>query len=101
MRFPGSRSDSCLRAAVAFGALFATAGAQALPQADALKKLSVEELMNIEVTSVSRRPERLAQAPSAIQVISGEEIRIRHLELPGESPLLRLRRSQDERFFGR
>jgi len=37
----------------------------------------------------------------AISVRKGEEIRIRHLELPGDSPLLRLRRSQDERFFGR
>jgi predicted homoserine dehydrogenase-like protein len=34
-------------------------------------------------------------------VRKGEEIRIGHLELPGDSPLLRLRRSQDERFFRR
>lgn len=31
--------------------------------------------MDIEVTSVSRRPEKLAEAASAIQVITGEEIR--------------------------
>lgn len=42
---------------------------------DELKRLSVEELLDVEVTSVSRRPERLAQAASAIQVISQEEIR--------------------------
>jgi iron complex outermembrane receptor protein len=41
----------------------------------ALKKLSVEELMNVEVTSVSRRPERLSQTGSAIQVITQEDIR--------------------------
>lgn len=40
-----------------------------------LKKLSLEELMNVEVTSVSRRPEKLNEAASAIQVISQEDIR--------------------------
>ena len=50
--------------------------AQDLPSSPgALKKLSVEELMNIEVTSVSRRPERLSDAASAIQVITAEDIR--------------------------
>ena len=43
--------------------------------AAALKKLSIEQLMNLEVTSVSRRPERLAQAASAIQVITQQDIR--------------------------
>ena len=41
----------------------------------ALKQLSLEQLMNIEVTSVSRRPERLSETASAIQVITGEDIR--------------------------
>src|SRR5437773_1477556 len=41
-----------------------------------LKKLSLEELMNLElVTTVSRRPEKLTEAASAIQVITQEEIR--------------------------
>jgi predicted homoserine dehydrogenase-like protein len=35
----------------------------------------------------------------AISVRKGEEIRVGHLELPVDSPLLRLRRSQDKRFF--
>lgn len=39
------------------------------------KKLSVKELMNIEVTSVSRRPEKLAETASAIQVITRDDIR--------------------------
>ena len=39
-----------------------------------LKKLSVEELMDLEVTSVSKRPERLASTGSAIQVITHDEI---------------------------
>src|SRR6266576_3499226 len=41
----------------------------------ALKKRSLEQLMNLEVTSVSKRPEKLSQAASAIQVITQEEIR--------------------------
>ncbi|HZV68933.1 MAG TPA: TonB-dependent receptor [Saprospiraceae bacterium] len=40
-----------------------------------LKKLSMEELMNIEVTSVSKHPENLQDAASAIQVISALDIR--------------------------
>jgi len=40
-----------------------------------LKKLSLEELMNIEVTSVSKRPEKLTEVASAIQVITAEDIR--------------------------
>src|SRR5437867_4889735 len=39
-----------------------------------LKKLSLEELLNIEVTSVSRRPEKLSETASAIQVITQEDI---------------------------
>jgi len=39
-----------------------------------LKKLSVEELMDVEVTSVSRRPEKLSETASAIQVITGQDI---------------------------
>jgi len=35
----------------------------------------MEELMNVEVTLVSKRPERLADAASAIQVITQEDIR--------------------------
>ncbi|MBL7700456.1 MAG: TonB-dependent receptor [Chitinophagaceae bacterium] len=43
--------------------------------ASSLKRLSLEELMNIEVTSVSKKPERLNEAPSAIQVITSDDIR--------------------------
>src|SRR5205807_5582929 len=37
--------------------------------------LSIEELMNLEVASVSKRPESLFTSPSAIQVITSEDIR--------------------------
>ncbi len=40
-----------------------------------LKKLSLEELMDVDITSVSRRPEPLRQAAAAIQVITQEDIR--------------------------
>ena len=40
-----------------------------------LLELSLTELMNIEVTSVSRRPEKLAESAAAIQVITRDQIR--------------------------
>jgi iron complex outermembrane receptor protein len=43
--------------------------------AQALKRLSIEQLMDLEVTSVSKRPERLSQTASAIQVITQDDIR--------------------------
>ncbi|HEV2750580.1 MAG TPA: TonB-dependent receptor [Gemmatimonadales bacterium] len=44
-------------------------------QAESLKTLSIEQLMNVEVTSVSKRPERLSRVASAIQVITQQDIR--------------------------
>ncbi len=38
------------------------------------KKMSLEELMDQEVTSVEKQPEPLRQAPAAIQVVTGDEI---------------------------
>ena len=38
-------------------------------------ELSLEELLNIEVTSVSKKPERLADAATAIFVITQEDIK--------------------------
>lgn len=40
-----------------------------------LKELSLEELMALEVTAVSKRPEKLIETASAIQVITDEAIR--------------------------
>jgi iron complex outermembrane receptor protein len=37
--------------------------------------MSLEQLMNVQVTSVSRRPQSLIQAAAAIQVITSEDIR--------------------------
>jgi iron complex outermembrane receptor protein len=66
-------------AAVLLVALLLPAAAAAqeprVAAASDLKKLSIEELMEIDVTSVSRRSERLSQAAAAIIVITQEEIR--------------------------
>ena len=40
-----------------------------------LTQLSLEELMNVEVTSVSRRAEKLGEAAAAVSVIRGDELR--------------------------
>ena len=40
-----------------------------------LKQLPLEQLLNVEITSASRRPEPISQAASAIDVVSGETIR--------------------------
>ena len=40
-----------------------------------LKKLSIENLLEIEVTSVSKKTERLSNAAAAVFVITAEDIR--------------------------
>src|SRR5712671_2564414 len=65
--------------ALVLNALLAVAAATALAAeplrvAD-LADLSIEELGNIQVTSVSKHTERLADAPASIFVITGEDIR--------------------------
>src|SRR6266481_6937087 len=64
------------RRALVFNVIFASAavGAQPMRVAD-LADLSIEELGNIQITSVSRHAERLSDAPAAIFVITGEDIR--------------------------
>src|SRR5690606_33044400 len=42
---------------------------------ESLKRLSMEELMSIEVTSVSRYAEPLSESASAIQIVTEEQIR--------------------------
>jgi iron complex outermembrane receptor protein len=44
-------------------------------KADDLFELSLEELMNVEVTVASRRAEPLRDVPAAVYVLTGEEIR--------------------------
>src|SRR5687767_14992453 len=46
-----------------------------VPSVRDLAHLSLEELSNLSVTSVSRKAERLSDAAASIYVISGEDIR--------------------------
>lgn len=69
---PGRLGLALGLALLAPGAPAQEAPAPANPSA--LKQLSVEELMDLEVTSVSKRPEKLMAAASAIQVVTGDEI---------------------------
>lgn len=55
-------------------AAFGAAPAES-PSARSFADLSLEELANIQVTSVSRKPESVADAPASIFVITGEDIR--------------------------
>src|SRR5712691_1311375 len=64
------------RNALVLSALLASAAFSAEPQRSRdLADLSIEELGNIQVTSVSKHTERLLDAPASIFVITGEDIR--------------------------
>lgn len=73
--YPGSWARSALAfilISTLIGNAWADVGADATGE---LKHMSVEELMDIQVTSVARHPEPLRQAAAAIQVITREDIR--------------------------
>jgi len=67
----------CCCAAAALLAGVAGAEARAAPgdSTTDLTELSIEELMNVEVTSVSKKPEKLSEAAAAVYVITQEDIR--------------------------
>ena len=66
---------TCLYFACAASAAFADEAAAGTASTGDLKQLSLEDLMNVKVTSVTKQPQKLLNAPSAIQVISAEDIR--------------------------
>jgi iron complex outermembrane receptor protein len=75
-----SASRSCGIAAIAVCVILCSSQLRAQTPAaprsvSELKKLSVEELMAIQVTSVSRTEERLGEAPAAVAVVTNEDIR--------------------------
>src|SRR5690606_14089488 len=72
---PGVRLRRRTHISAAAVSLFALAPAAAQQAASSLADLSLEELGEIEVLSVSRQPERLADAPASIFVITAEQIR--------------------------
>ena len=79
--FPSRPRALAILSAVALGlaapGLAMSAGAVSapgLPQGD-FADLSIEELANIQVTSVSKKPERLQDAPASVFVITADDIR--------------------------
>ena len=58
------------------GATFGADGGTNLETATLLKLMSVEDLMNVSVTSVSKKSEKLGGTPAAIAVISQDDIRL-------------------------
>src|SRR5213594_1524238 len=70
-----SHPTSLLRLVVALTITASPALGQQRDSLQALKRLTLDQLMNVEVTSVSRRAERLAQTASAIQVLTQQDIR--------------------------
>ncbi len=72
------RGKLVLKAGLVLGALALSGAAFAQTagdQVDELGDLTLEQLANLEVISVSRRPEALVEAAAAIDVITGEDIR--------------------------
>lgn len=65
---------ACLCAALAWPALAARYD-DAQGRSDELADLSIEELATIQVTSVSKKPERLLDAPASVFVITADDIR--------------------------
>ncbi len=60
---------------LALPCLLSRAAAAQPSSAQDLKRLSIEQLMQIDVTLAARRPEPIASAPTAISVVTGDDIR--------------------------
>ncbi len=51
-----------------------TPAGEVTPSPNVFKKMSLEQLMNLDVTSVSKQPQPYGEAPAAIEVITNDEI---------------------------
>jgi len=60
---------------VVVGLLMTAVIGSAQPRSKNLSELSLEELSNVEITSASKRPERLSDAAASVFVISADDIR--------------------------
>jgi iron complex outermembrane recepter protein len=69
------RRGLLLTTAILSGFVSAGASAQVVAAAQDLTRLSIEELANLEITSVTRRPQPLSQAAAPIYVITNDDIR--------------------------
>ena len=75
-RGPTIQRPSRFRAPAAAACLAVVTGlAGAAPQQDDIAELSLEQLSDIVITSVSRQKERLGNAAASIYIVSGNEIR--------------------------
>jgi iron complex outermembrane recepter protein len=74
-RIPGAGRRIHRWAFVPIGAVALLALAGPLRAAPDLTTLSIEQLMDVKVTSVAKKPQRLIDAAAAIHVISAEDIR--------------------------
>jgi len=74
LAFPINRLALCLVYALGL-AQGTTASAQSDDRLARLTNLSLEELLNIKVMSVAKRLENLSDSPSAIQVITNDQLR--------------------------
>ena len=77
---PSSATKKSLRRIILLSVLFGTIGGAASsqtshPSQDQLKKLSLDQLGNVEVTTVSKEPTSVWQTPAAIYVLTQEDIR--------------------------
>ncbi|HUP08577.1 MAG TPA: TonB-dependent receptor [Caldimonas sp.] len=61
--------------AAAIQAILGTMPAHAVAPAPSYADLSLEELANVVITSVARRPQALASAPASVFVITGDDLR--------------------------
>jgi iron complex outermembrane recepter protein len=74
-RLPGRRSAYASALACTLALSTAVAQAQRAPSLQELKTLSLEELGEVRVTSVSKAEEALSQAAAAVAVVTNQDIR--------------------------
>jgi iron complex outermembrane recepter protein len=75
-RSPNTRLSRCaLRTAIIVCSLCASVGTIRAQSPEELKRLSLEDLTGIEVTSVAKIPETVWETPAAVYVITQEDIR--------------------------
>ncbi len=61
--------------AIGVGAVLLSVASAAVAGSGSLLDLDIRDLSEVEVTSVSRKPQKLSETPAAVYVISGDEIR--------------------------
>lgn len=70
-----NKNSTCQGAKLSVTALLCAASTITSAKALQLADLTLEELSNLPITSVSKRPERLSDAPASVFVINSEDIR--------------------------